>query len=122
MRYGNATKSPFADRDELPDVYCPQCNDETAKQRQVDNSYDDHFGNVTDWDVEDICDECGAETWDDKDEWIEYRTRLIKKLSASLTAMLEIYADTPAHRTTRDWPDHQAAILNAHRVIKEAGE
>ena len=71
MRYGNATKSACTDRDELPDVYCPKCDNESAKQVQVDNSYDDHFGYVTDWDVEDECDECGSETWDCKDEYLE---------------------------------------------------
>ena len=78
MRYGNATKSACVERDELPDVYCPKCDNEHAKNNQVDNSYDDAFGVVTDWDTEEYCDDCGEPTWssreawdDEKDEYLE---------------------------------------------------
>ncbi len=68
MIYGNATRHAKPDAAQLERRWCPQCR-EWVTQHPVDESYGDHFGRVTDWDVQDICPLCeGPTVCDDESE------------------------------------------------------
>ena len=57
------------ERDELPDVYCPSCDNEQAKNNLVDESFGHEFGTEERWDTEEYCDACGEPTWPSREDW-----------------------------------------------------
>ena len=67
------------ERDELPDVYCPACDNEQAKNNLVDESFGHEFGTEERWDTEEYCDECGEPTWSDRSEYeADLRERIVE--------------------------------------------